>query len=102
DCRFLGAEVLGVPDDNVLRFPSGPETQGLLKSARKLRSRLRQLLGASGPEDFVEARAAVEHFLDAMAAVAARLYPAWSRILNDAFSDCSLNYDERRSLFEMH
>lgn len=98
----MGVEVLGVPDDNVLRFPGGPETRGLLKSARKLRSRLRHLLGARGPEDFVEARQAVEHFLNEMAGVAARLYPAWSRTLNDAFSEYSLSYDERRSLFELH
>ena len=91
-------KMAAVPDDNVLRFPSAVAEDGILKSARKLR----HLLGARGPEDFVEAREAVGHFLDSMAGVAARLYPAWSRILNDGFSDCSLNYDERRSLFELH
>ena len=86
----------------MLRFPVGAEARGFLKSARKLRSRLRHLLGAKGPDDFVEARIAVEHFLNAMAELAARLYPAWSRTLNDALSECSLNYDERRGLFELH
>lgn len=86
----------------MLRFPGGAELQGFKKSARKLRTRLRQLLGAGGPDDFVEARVAVEHFLNAMAMVSARLYPGWSRILNDAFSECALNYDERRAVFELH
>jgi hypothetical protein len=83
-------------------MPREADVQGFKGTARRLRARLRHLLGARGPDDSVEAREAVQHFLNAMAEVAARTYPVWSSTLNDALSECSLNYDERRALFELH
>jgi hypothetical protein len=68
----------------------------------RLIATMRRLVGASPLCETAEANEAVAYFLDAMTAVAARTYPCWHRTLNEALADCSLGFDDRRSLFEIH
>ncbi len=75
---------------------------GLAGLAWRLALPVRRLIGASADDNAVDANLAVSYFLAEMQSVAARTYPAWSKVLDGAFSECSLNYDERRALFEMH
>src|SRR5688500_6087514 len=63
---------------------------------------VRRLIGADEIDNSVEARLAVSSFLAEMMSAASRTYPAWSKLLDDSFSECKLSYDERRSLFEIH
>ena len=60
------------------------------------------MFGVDLPDNAAEAREAVSHFLSEMSSVAARTYPAWSRMLNDGLAEHSLSYDERRGLLEVH
>lgn len=76
--------------------------KGLAAAAMRASIRLSRLFGHDARDTSVEAKDAVANFLTAMAGVAARLYPAWQKILNEALADCALDFDERRNLFEMH
>lgn len=76
--------------------------QGVAAVVRRTVVKLRRIFGSDEPENAAEAREAVSHFLAEMLSVAARTYPAWSRILNDGLADHALNYDERRALLEVH
>lgn len=78
------------------------DRKGLRAVTRRALVKLRSLFGNDTPENAAEARAAVGYFLKEMESVAARTYPAWSRTLHDALAECSLGYDERRSLLEAH
>jgi hypothetical protein len=64
--------------------------------------KLRRIFGTEKPENAAEAREAVGHFLTEMSSVAARTYPAWSKVLTEGLSEHALNYDERRALLEVH
>jgi hypothetical protein len=70
--------------------------------ARRSIVKFRNFFGGDIPENAAEARDAVSHFLKEMESAAARTYPAWSRILDDALAECSLQYEERRSLLDVH
>ncbi len=83
-------------------FPAKVGKKGWQGYARYVLARMRRLFGSDIPENAAEAREAVTHFLSEMESVAARTYPAWSKILNDALSECALGYDDRRTLFEIH
>lgn len=63
---------------------------------------VRRLIGGEDLDKSVEARLAVSYFLAEMHAAAARTFPAWSRLLDDALGECKLDYDDRRALFEIH
>ena len=76
--------------------------KGLRAAANRALGKLRRLFGNEVPENAAEAREAVGHFLSAMSLVAARTYPAWSRILDDGMAECALSYDERRGMLEVH
>ncbi|MGE3334095.1 MAG: hypothetical protein AB7I36_10655 [Rhodospirillaceae bacterium] len=76
--------------------------RGLAGLAWRLSLPVRRLLGSDDIDNNVEAQLAVSYFLNEMIAAAARTYPTWSRLLDNAFSECALNYDERRALFEVH
>jgi hypothetical protein len=76
--------------------------RGLAGLAWRLSLPVRRLLGSEDIDNSVEAHLAVSYFLNEMKAAAARTYPAWSRLLDGAFSECALNFDERRALFEIH
>ena len=91
-------------DDNAAARGSKPrgKRNGLRAAANRALGKLRRLFGNDLPENAAEAREAVGHFLGAMSLVAARTYPAWSRILDDGLAECSLSYDERRSMLEVH
>lgn len=86
---------------------SGPKKprgkcNGLRAAANRALGKLRRLFGNDVPENAAEAREAVGHFLSAMSLVAARTYPAWSRVLDDGLAECKLSYDERRNMLEIH
>lgn len=76
--------------------------RGLAGLAWRLSLPVRRLLGSDDIDNSVEAQLAVSYFLTEMNAAAARTYPTWSRLLDSAFSECALNFDERRALFEIH
>ncbi len=76
--------------------------KSLRATANRALAKLRNLLGNGVPENAAEAREAVRHFLSEMGSVAARTYPAWIRVLDDGLAECALDYDERRSLLEVH
>ncbi len=76
--------------------------RGLAGLAWRLSLPVRRLLGSGDVDNSVEAQLAVSYFLNEMNAAAVRTYPAWSRLLDGAFSECALNFDERRALFEIH
>ncbi len=80
----------------------GANRRGLRAFARRSIAKFRNFFGSGVPENAAEAREAVSHFLREMERVAARTYPGWSRTLDDALAECSLHYDERRSLLEVH
>ena len=69
---------------------------------RRTMVKLRRMFGSDIPEDVAEAREAVAHFLSEMNSVAARTYPAWSKVLLDGLAEHALSYDERRALLEIH
>ncbi|MGE4063636.1 MAG: hypothetical protein AB7E79_09735 [Rhodospirillaceae bacterium] len=75
---------------------------GLAGLAWRLSMPVRRLMGAEALDNSVEARLAVSYFLAEMQAAAARTYPSWSKLLDEALSECRLDFDERRALFEMH
>lgn len=50
----------------------------------------------------VEAQTAVAYFLGEMLSAAGRTYPVWSKLLDEALSECTLGFDERRALREVH
>ncbi|MCC6914258.1 MAG: hypothetical protein IT566_11195 [Rhodospirillaceae bacterium] len=76
--------------------------RGLAGLAWRLSLPVRRLLGSGDVDNSVEAQLAVSYFLNEMNAAAVRTYPAWSRLLDGAFSECALDFDERRALFEVH
>ncbi len=76
--------------------------RGLAGLAWRLSLPVRRLLGSDDVDNSVEAKLAVSYFLAEMNAAAARTYGAWSRLLDGAFGECALNFDERRALFEVH
>lgn len=76
--------------------------RGFAGLAWRLSLPVRRLLGSDDIDNSVEAQLAVSYFLKEMNAAAARTYPSWSRLLDSAFSECALNFDERRALFEVH
>lgn len=76
--------------------------KGLAGLAWRLSSPVRRLLGTTGEDNSVEASEAVAYFLGEMLSASARTYPAWSRVLDEAFGECALGYDDRRALFEIH
>jgi hypothetical protein len=74
--------------------------RGLAGLAWRLSGPVRRLLGVEGDDNSVEASLAVSYFLSEMLAASGRTYLTWSKLLNDALSECSLGFDERRSLFD--
>lgn len=87
--------------DRALGIPTRKK-RGLAGIAWRLTLPVRRLLGADAADNSVEAHLAVGYFLAEMQAAATRTYPAWSKLLDGALSECSLGYDDRRALFEMH
>ncbi len=71
-------------------------------TVRRTMAKLRRMFGSDVPENAAEAREAVSHFLGAMTSVAARTYPAWSKVFTDGLAEHSLTIDERRMLFDIH
>lgn len=53
-------------------------------------------------ENSVEAPTAVAYFLGEMLSAAGRTYPVWNKLLDDALGECTLGFDERRALLEVH
>src|SRR4051812_42670464 len=91
-------------DDDATALGTKPRggRKGLRAFARRSLAKFRNFFGSDIPENAAEAREAVGYFLKEMERVAARTYPAWSKTLDDALKDCSLNYDERRALLDVH
>jgi hypothetical protein len=76
---------------------------GLIGLARRLTLPLRRFISGDAADDNgVEAKAAVAYFLGEMLAAAGRTYPVWSKLLDEALSECSLSFDDRRALYEVH
>jgi len=95
--------VVDTANDNVGKPALGSQRpKGVSAAMWRALVKLRRMLGSNIPENAAEAKEAVSHFLSEMSSVAARTYPAWSRILTDGLSEYSLTYDERRNLFEIH
>jgi hypothetical protein len=86
---------------DIARLPTKKQ-KGLAAAARRAGTKLRRFFGSDIPANSAEAKEAVAHFLTAMAAVSAQAFPGWQRVLNDGLSDCTLNIDDRRALFELH
>ena len=76
--------------------------RGLAGLAWRITMPVRRLIGGDASDNNVEARLAVTYFLAEMLAAASRTYPIWKKLLDGAFAECSLSFDERRTLFEMH
>lgn len=98
----MGINVAETATDNVFAPIPTRKKRGLAGFAWRLSLPVRRLLGSEDSDNCVEAQLAVGYFLNEMNAAAARTYPAWSRLLDAAFSECALNFDERRALFEVH
>ena len=75
---------------------------GLAGLAWRITLPVRRLIGAEAQDNSVEARVAVSYFLAEMQATAARTYPIWKKLLDGAFAEHSLSFDERRALFDIH
>jgi hypothetical protein len=75
---------------------------GLAATVRRTVVKLRRMLGSGIQENAAEAREAVSHFLAEMNSVAARTYPAWSKVFTDGLAEHKLNFDERRALLDVH
>lgn len=76
--------------------------KGLAGLAWRLSMPVRRLMGAEALDNSVEARLAVSYFLAEMRSAAARTFPGWSKLLDEALGECRLTFDERRALFEIH
>ena len=102
----MGSGVLATSAKDVVvspsAFPAKVGKNGWQGYVRQVLGRVRRFFGSDIPENAAEAHEAVAHFLSEMESVAARTYPAWSKMLNDALSECALGYDDRRTLFDVH
>jgi hypothetical protein len=76
--------------------------RGLAGLAWRITMPVRRLIGGDVADNNVEARLAVTYFLAEMLAAASRTYPIWKKLLDGAFTECSLSFDERRGLFDVH
>ena len=76
--------------------------RGLAGLAWRLSLPVRRLMGADAADNSVEAKLAVSYFLAEMLRATTRTYPIWSKLLDGAFTECSLSFDERRGLFDIH
>lgn len=76
--------------------------RGLAGLAWRLSLPVRRLMGVDAVDNSVEANLAVRYFLSEMRSATTRTYPVWSKLLDGAFSDCALSFDERRGLFDVH
>lgn len=76
--------------------------RGLAGLAWRITMPVRRLIGGDASDNNVEARLAVRYFLAEMLAAASRTYPIWKKLLDGAFADCALSFDDRRALFDMH
>jgi len=102
-CTTGGYCVPNQTDGAAKKTPLGSKKpKGVAAAVRRTVVKLRRMFGSDVPENAAEARQAVSHFLSEMSSVAARTYPAWSKILMDGLSDHALTYDERRALFEIN
>ena len=88
--------------DRVLAPIPTRKKSGLAGLAWRLSLPVRRLMGADVADNSVEAKLAVSYFLVEMRSAAARTYPIWSKLLDGAFAECALNFDERRGLFDIH
>jgi hypothetical protein len=89
-------------DKPAAKLPPRDKRKGFGATAQRALARLRTMLGIDAQANAAEAREAVRYFLNEMTLVAARTFPAWNRLLDDGLAECSLNYDERRGLLEVH
>ena len=76
--------------------------KGIAATLQRTAIRLRRLFGSEIQENAADAKEAVGYFLNEMASVAARTYPAWHKILNEGLAEYPLTQDERRNLLEAH
>lgn len=88
--------------DRVLAPIPTRKKSGLAGLAWRLSLPVRRLMGADAADNSVEAKLAVSYFLAEMRSAAARTYPIWIKLLDGAFAECALNFDERRGLFDIH
>jgi hypothetical protein len=96
------SEVAESAADRVLAPIPTRKKSGLAGLAWRLSLPVRRLMGADAADNSVEAKLAVSYFLAEMRSAAARTYPIWSKLLDGAFAECALNFDERRGLFDIH
>jgi len=96
------SEVAESAADRVLAPIPTRKKSGLAGLAWRLSLPVRRLMGADAADNSVEAKLAVSYFLAEMRNAAARTYPIWSKLLDGAFAECALNFDERRGLFDIH
>ena len=96
------SEVAESAADRVLAPIPTRKKSGLAGLAWRLYLPVRRLMGADAADNSVEAKLAVSYFLAEMRNAAARTYPIWSKLLDGAFAECALNFDERRGLFDIH
>lgn len=54
------------------------------------------------PKPQAEARTAVKRFLADMKKAAAKTFPQWEETLTEGIGECSLTYDNRRAIFDIH
>jgi hypothetical protein len=76
--------------------------RGLAGLAWRITMPVRRLIGGDVSDNSVEARLAVAYFLTEMLSAASRTYPIWKKLLDGAFAECSLSFDERRALLDIH
>lgn len=77
--------------------------RGLKGLAWRIGTSIRRIFGRQiADENSVEAPTAVAYFLGEMLSAAGRTYPVWSKLLDDALGECTLAFDERRALLEVH
>jgi hypothetical protein len=96
------SDVAETAADRVLAPIPTRKKSGLAGLAWRLSLPVRRLMGADAADNSVEAKLAVSYFLAEMRSAAARTYPIWSKLLDGAFAECALNFDERRGLFDIH
>ncbi|MGE4061746.1 MAG: hypothetical protein AB7E79_00100 [Rhodospirillaceae bacterium] len=59
-------------------------------------------IGATAVKPVVEAKAAVERFLETMEGAAKKTFPAWQKKLIEGLDDCDLSYDVQHALIDGH
>ncbi len=57
---------------------------------------------AFSPKPIIEPKVAISAFLKDMTKAAKRTFPAWEKTLVAGLEDCTLSYDQRRAILEIH